>query len=123
MPKLLEKNGAEMMASLVNIAAPIRRFMEDDKFSEAFTAATRDGVKLKKTDLLDIYVDLVPLMFGEEHLKDTLTILAEVEGKTAKEMLEMNGTDLLADALAAWKDQIVPFFLRLGLSVGKKPSA
>ena len=122
MPKLLEKNGAEMAAALVNISGIIKRFMNDVEFSRLFKEATKTGVKNRKTDLLEIYVDLVPRLFDKDHLNDTMRLLSEIEGKSVKELLEMNGTELLEDALAAWREQIVPFFLRLGLTVGRKQS-
>lgn len=122
MPKLLEKNGAEMAAALVNISGIIKRFMEDKEFNRLFKEATKKGVQRRQTDLLEIYVDLVPRLFDKDHLNDTMRLLSEIEGKSVKELLEMNGTELLEDAMAAWREQIVPFFLRLGLSVGRKPS-
>lgn len=118
MAKLLEKNGAEMMASLVNIASPLKRFMDDEKFVRTWKEATKKGLETKTTDVLKIYVELVPVLLGEEHLKDTLAILAEIEGTTVGKMMRMNGTELLADVLKAYKEQLEPFFIRLGLSVG-----
>ena len=117
MAKLLEKNAAEMAASLVNISAPIKHFLEDEEFMELFREKTAEGIKNKTKDVLTVYAALAPLLFGEKHLKDVLTILAEVEGTDVKDMIKMNGTELLADALIAWNDQIAPFFTRLGLSV------
>lgn len=122
MAKLLDKNGAEMAAALVSIATQLKHFMDDDEFSKAFKKATKQGIDSGASDLLTVYVDLVPLLFGEKHLQDTLSILAVIEGKTVKEMLKMNGTELIADALQAWKEQLVPFFTRLGLSVGTTQS-
>ena len=122
MPKLLEKNGAEMAAALVNISGIIKRFMKDEEFNRLFKEATRTGVKNRQTDLMEIYVDLIPKLFDEVHVNDTMRLLAEIEGKSAQELLAMNGTELLEDALKAWREQIVPFFLRLGLSVGRKQS-
>lgn len=122
MPKLLEKNGAEMAAALVNISGIIKRFLEDKEFNRLFKEATKKGVQRRQTDLLEIYVDLVPRLFDKDHLNDTMRLLSEIEGKSVKELLEMNGTELLEDAMAAWREQIVPFFLRLGLSVGRKQS-
>ena len=122
MPKLLEKNGAEMAAALVNISGIIKRFMKDEEFNRLFKEATRTGVKNRQTDLMEIYVDLIPKLFDEVHVNDTMRLLSEIEGKSVKELLEMNGTELLEDALAAWREQIVPFFLRLGLTVGRKQS-
>jgi hypothetical protein len=60
---------------------------------------------------------MAPLLFGDKHLKDTIQILATVEGKTTKEMLRMNGVELFRDAMDAWKEQIGPFFTQLGVSV------
>lgn len=119
--KLLEKNGAEMAATLVNMASRLRRFMDDKEFVEAWQTATKNGLKTGGSDVLEIYAGLVPMLLGEKHLKDTLAILADIEGKRVDEMLKMNGTELLADALQAYKEQLLPFFTRLGLSVGVKP--
>lgn len=122
MKKLLEKNGAEMAAALVNISGIIKRFMEDKEFNRLFKEATKTGVMKRQTDLLEIYVDLIPKLFDKDHLNDTMKLLSEIEGKDVKDLLAMNGTELLEDALKAWREQIVPFFLRLGLSVGRKQS-
>lgn len=116
MAKLLEKNGAEMCAALVSIAAPIKHFIEDQEFAETFRQCTEKGANNKLQSILTIYADMIPLLFGETHLKDTMAILAVVEGKSVNQLLKMNGTELLADALAAWKEQIQPFFTRLGLT-------
>ena len=120
MAKLLEKNGAEMAASLVNIAAPLKRFMEDEEFEQAFKQATRKGVSTGMTDILQIYTEIVPHLLGEKHLRDTMLILAEIEGTSVGEMLKMNGTELLTDILNAFNEQLKPFFTQLGLSVGGK---
>ena len=119
--KLLEKNGAEMAAMLVNMAARLRRFMDDKDFVHAWKEATKKGLKTGNSDVLEIYAEIVPMLLGEKHLKDTLAILADIEGKTVQEMLKMNGTELLADALQAYREQVLPFFTRLGLSAGVKP--
>ncbi len=116
MPKLMEKNGAEICTALVNIAGPIRNFLEDAEFTEAFRECTKRGAKNQLEEFLHIYADLMPFLFGEKHRRDTLTILAEVEGTTVKAMLRMNGAELVADALDAWKEQIGPFFQRLGVT-------
>lgn len=118
MAKLLEKNGAEMCAALVSVAATIRKFIEDEEFDKAWKKATKSGLDSGMSDVLAIYADLVPLLFGEKHLKDTMAILSVVEGKPVKELLSMNGTELLEDTLKAFNDQIKPFFMRLGISVG-----
>lgn len=118
MAKLLEKNGAEIAAMLVELATPLKRFMDDEEFSSAWKSATKKGVDLGMTDVLAVYVELVPLILGKKHLKDTVAILAAIEGKSASEMLKMNGTELIADALQAFNEQIKPFFTQLGLSVG-----
>lgn len=120
MAKLLEKNGAEMMTALVSIATPLKNMMDDPDFDRAFKNATKKGLKTKMTDILQIYAELTPQLFGEKHLNDTLSILAVIEGKTVKELLAMNGVDLLGDALQAFNEQIKPFFTRLGVSVGVK---
>ena len=118
MAKLLEKNGAEMCSALVDIAASLKRFMDDDKFDKAWKQATKKGITLGTTDILKAYADLVPMIFGEEHLKDTMSILSVIEGKSIKELLEMNGTELIADAIKAFNEQLKPFFTRLGVTVG-----
>lgn len=114
--KLLEMNGAEMAAALVSLAAPIKNFLTDGDFMEAFKERTKDGVRNRATDILPVYADLVPMLLGEKHLPDTLQILATVEGKSVKDMLKMNGVEVIKDALLAWQEQIAPFFTQLGLS-------
>lgn len=118
MAKLLEKNGAEMCAALVSIASTLRKFMDDEDFDRAWKEATKKGLQTGTTDLLKIYADIAPLLFGEKHLHDTMMILSVIEGKTVKELLAMNGTELIADALKAFNEQIKPFFQQLGISVG-----
>ena len=120
MAKLLEKNGAEMANALVNIAVPLKRLIEDEEFVRAWKEATKKGLKTQATDILKIYVDIVPLLMGDKHLKDTLAIVAEIEGTTVNKMLKMNGTELIADVIRAFKEQIEPFFTQLGLSIGGK---
>lgn len=115
--KLLEKNGAEMCSALVSIAGSVRHFLDDEEFTEAFNECTKKGMKNELEGLLIIYADMTPYFFGKKHLNDTLQILAVVEGTTVKEMLKMNGVDLLKDAFDAWKEQIEPFFQRLGVTV------
>ena len=117
MAKLLDKNCAELAAALVSITAPIKHFLEDEEFMEAFTKMTKDGIRNKVSDVLAVYADLVPLIIGEKHLHDVIQILAVVEGKTVKEMLKMNGVEVMKDAIVAWQTQIAPFFTQLGLSV------
>ena len=120
MAKLLEKNGAEMCAALVSIAGTLKKFMDDEEFSKAWKKATKEGIDRGLTDALEVYVDLVPLLFGEKHLKDTMSILSVIEGKPVKELLAMNGTELITDAVNAFKEQLTPFFTQLGVSVGTK---
>ena len=114
MAKLLEKNGAEMCAALASIAIPIKKYLDDPEFMEIFKAKTREGTKANS---LSVYADLIPILFGEKHRNDTLQILATIEGTTVSKMLKMNGTELMKDALDAWKNQLAPFFIQLGLSV------
>lgn len=120
MAKLLEKNGTEICAALVDIATTLKRFIDDEEFNNAWQKATKVGVDKGLTNVLEVYVDMVPLLFGEKHLKDTLGILSVIEGKPVSEMLKMNGTELLADAIKAFKEQLAPFFTQLGISVGMK---
>ena len=115
--KLIEKNGAEMAAALVGLAAPIRSFLDDHEFMRKFKECTQKGVRNKMEGFLTIYADMMPLLMGDKHIRDTLTIVAIVEGTTIEQMLAMNGTEMLADCLKAWKEQISPFFTQLGLSV------
>ena len=123
MAKLLEKNGAEMCAALVSLAVPIKHFTEDEEFIEKFRECTKKGVEYKLHGVAVIYGDMMPLLLGEKHLNDVMTILSVVEGKTVKELLKMNGVDLMADAMHAWREQIAPFFQRLGLSVSTEQSS
>ena len=115
MAKLLDKNGAEMCAALASIAIPIKKFLDDPEFMEIFRERTAEGIRTASG--MAIYAELVPILFGDKHRDDTLQILAVIEGTTVSKMLKMNGTELLKDALDAWKNQIAPFFTQLGLSV------
>lgn len=111
MAKLLEKNGAEMASALVSISAPLKNFSSDPEFIKAF-----ETVKKSKMNPIQVYSEIVPHLFGDKHLRDTLQILAAVEGTTVTKMLKMNGTELLSDAFKAWNEQLKPFFTQLGLS-------
>ena len=115
--KLLEKDGAEMCAALVSIAGAVRNYMDDAELAEAFRACTKKGIKNELEGILIVYADMTPFLFGEKHIKDTMLILSVIEGKTVKEMLKMNGVELLKDAYDAWKEQIEPFFQQLGVTV------
>ena len=115
--KLLEKNGAEICAALVSISGSVRSIMDDQEVRTTWKECTKKGMENRLEGILTIYADMVPLLFGKKHLRDTLGILAVVEGTTVREMLEMNGTDLLADAMKAWREQLQPFFTRLCLSL------
>ncbi len=120
MPKLLEKTGAELFASLANIAKPIDNIVKDEAIFTALADCIR-GIStspLRRNNLvlvMSLYADLAPLLLSEAHIQDVLLILAEVEGGDVKEMLEMNGADLMADFIRAWKDQIGPFCERAGI--------
>lgn len=114
--KLLEKNGAEMASALVELANPIRNFLEDDEFMLTFRECTKKGVRNKLEAVMAVYADMIPLLLGDRHLSDTIAIMAVVEGTTPQKMLKMNGTEMLADCMRAWEDQIKPFFTQLGIS-------
>ena len=120
MAKLLEKNGAEMCSALVEIAGALKRFMADPEFDKAWKQATKKGLKTGMSDVLTIYADIAPMLFGKYHIKDTMLVLSVIEDKPVKELLSMNGTELLGDALKAWNEQLKPFFLQLGVSAGVK---
>ena len=111
--KLLEQNGAEMAATLVALAGPIRSFLDDDQFVAAWEECTKEGVRSRAGDVLKIYAAMSP---HKKHLKDTVAILAAVEGKSVRDMLEENGAELIADALRAWAEQLQPFFTQLGIT-------
>jgi hypothetical protein len=120
MAKLLEKTGAEIFASLVNIAKPIGNITQDES---VFTAISDCIKKISASPIRDnnlafmmmLYADLAPILFNEAHMKDILLILAEIEGCSIQDMISMNGADLVADAVKAWKEQLGPFLERAGL--------
>ena len=95
MAKLLDKSGIEMANALVSLAKPIRNFLEDKEFLDAFEKCTRNGALNKMHDIAQIYVDLVPILLGDKHIRDTLAIIAIVEGTSVKKLLDMNGTEML----------------------------
>ena len=117
MAKLLEKNGAEMASALVAMATPIRNFIDDAEFMTAFKKCTQKGVRSKLEGILTVYADMMPLLMGDKHIKDTLSIVAIVEGTDVQKLLKMDGMEMLADCMKAWKEQIKPFFTQLGLTV------
>lgn len=121
MGKLLDKTGAELFASLVNIAAPIGNLVKDEKLFKAITESVQSWTtgELRHNNLafvMNLYSGVVPHLFNEEHLKDVMLILAEIEGTSVGDMLKMNGADLVGDAVKAWKEQIGPFAERAGLT-------
>lgn len=118
MAKLLEKNGAELMACLVNIAKPIGNLAEDEElFSKLdFKTIPAHARKNKLAFIMYMYAEIAPLLFGPKHMKDIILILAEIEGKNPKDMVTMDGTELIDDAIKAWKEQIGPFFKLSGFS-------
>ena len=121
MPKLLEKTGAELFASLANIAAPVGNIAKDEALFSALADCIRSNAAspLRNNNLvflMSLYADLAPLLLTDAHMQDIVAILAEIEGCDAKEMLGMNGADLVADCVKAWKEQLGPFFERAGLS-------
>ena len=129
MAKLLEKSGSELLASLVNIAAPIGNLIQDDVLCKAIVDCIekldKETAAIKRNNIavmMTLYADIVPLLLNEKHTQDIMLILSEVEGCTVKEMLAKNGADLVADAIAAWKEQIGPFARRAGLMEPKKSS-
>ena len=115
--KLMEQTAAEMAAHLVELAGPIKRLLDDEEISETWRECTKKGVKNKLESILLIYADMAPLLFGEKHIRDLVYILAAIEGKAVDEMLKMNGAELMKDTMAAWEEQIKPFFSLLGLTV------
>lgn len=117
MPKLLEQNAAEMAGTLVAISAPVRSFVEDQEFMDALTAAIRKGAKTKLHAAALFFADMTPQLLGDKHLKDTIAILAAIEGESPKNMLKKNGTEVLKDAMKAWDEQLKDFFLQLGITV------
>ena len=116
--KLLDLNGAELMAAFVRLAAPIGRLVEDDELFEALMESSRDAIgaqaakRSKLGGFLAAYARIVPKLLGEEHIRDTAEVFAVIEGKTVSELLEMNGAELMADVMRAWKEQLGPFLSR-----------
>lgn len=118
MAKLLEKNGAELMASLVNIARPVGNLAEDEELFEKLDLKKipAHAKKNKLAFVMFLYSDVVPILLGSKHLKDIMQILAEIEGKSIKDMAGMGGAELIEDAINAWREQIGPFFKLSGLT-------
>ena len=118
--KLSELNGWELMGRLADLAEPIGNLTNDDLFWDTFTECTKRGVSLKQKDglrfILKAYGKLIPILMGEDHRKDTIRILAAVEGKSVPEAMKMNGKQLFQDFLDAYKENIEPFFTRSALS-------
>lgn len=122
MAKLIEKTGAELFASLVNIAEPIGNLVKDEKLFQTFVDCTARGTRIPETArknqlafIMNLYSEMIPLVFSDEHIKDIMAILSEIEGKPIKSMLAMNGADLVSDVIAAWGEQLAPFVKRSGL--------
>ena len=114
MRKLEELSTAELMSVLADIAEPVANFAEDDEFFELFRKYTARGAILKQKDtmrfLMRTYGRLIPIMLGEKHLNDTMHILSAVTGKSAKEMMAMNGKETISLLKSAMKEYLTPFF-------------
>lgn len=112
----MEQSAAEMAQHLVELAAPVKSFLDDEEIHEAWEECTKKAVRNKLDSILTVYADMAPLIFGEKHLRDVLQILAAIEGKPVADMLQMNGAELMKDTMLAWEEQIKPFFTLLGIS-------
>ena len=103
--------------NIVAIAEPIGNLVNDEELFDAMKRCSSRGdparPALNSTKIgqfLNMYSALVPLLFGEKHLKDIVKITSVIEGVPVKTLLEMPGIDLINDVREAWKEQIAPFF-------------
>lgn len=116
MKKLTELNGWELMQTLAELAEPVGNIVNDESVWECFKECTKNGVGIKTNNsfrfLLKTYAKLAPLLLGDGHRKDTLSILAAVEGKPLNEIMQMNGAELLKDFSSAYKGVLEPFFTK-----------
>lgn len=116
--KLLEMNGAELMAAFVQLAAPIGRLVEDDELFTTLMECSKAAVgaqAAKRNRLgyfLSVYSKMVPKLLGDEHIRDTVEVVAIIEGKTVADLLGMNGAEMAADVMNAWREQLGPFLAR-----------
>ena len=114
MKKIVEMDALELSSLLIEIAEPIGNLADDDEVFECFRKCTTRGLKLKQRDglhfILKTYSKLIPLLLGEKHKRDTLRILAAIEGKSVNEIIHMNGKQLIDDFRAAWEDKLEGFF-------------
>lgn len=117
MAKLIDQNAAELAGTLVSIAGAIKSFVEDEAFMTALSDASNKQVNGRTHAALVFLSDLTPYILSDKHLKDTIAILAAIEGEDPKKMLKKNGAEVLKDAIAAWNGQLKDFFLQLGVSV------
>ena len=112
--KLNEMNGWELMGGLVELAEPIGNLVNDEPLWECFLECTRQAVRLRQKDglafILRNYAKLIPLLFGDDHKRDVVRILAVVEGMSVEEAMKKNGFELLRDFRAAYREQLAPFF-------------
>ena len=112
--KLNEMNGWELMGGLVELAEPIGNLVNDELLWECFLECTRQAVRLRQKDglafILKNYAKLIPLLFGDDHKRDVVRILAVVEGLSIEEAMKKNGFELLRDFRAAYREQLAPFF-------------
>ena len=119
MRKLSELNGWELMTALSEIADPVGNLVNDDAFWECFVVCTKRGIGIKQKDtlrfLLQTYAKLVPILL-KEHKDDTFKILSVVEGKPIKEVMEMEGPELLNDIKEAFVTNLAPFFTKFAHS-------
>lgn len=119
MRKLVELNGWELMTALSELAEPVGNLVNDDAFWDCFVACTKRGVGLKQKDtfrfLLQTYAKMVPILLNE-HKSDTFRILAAIEGKPIKEVMEMDGAELIGDIKEAVQTNLAPFFTKFAHS-------
>ena len=120
MAKLKDLKSWDMMSALAELAEPVGNLANDDAFWDVFKDCTKRGVGLRQQDtfryLLTAYSSLFPLLMSETHRQDTFRILAIVNGTTVEKVANMSGTEILASAKEAFREVLVPFFTRSGLS-------
>ena len=81
MAKLLDKTGAELIASLVNIAEPVGNIAKDDELFQGLVDCLKNFQEKHPTArnnnlvfLMTLYADMVPMLFGEKHLQDMMKL-------------------------------------------------
>ena len=99
MKKIHEMNASELTALICRIAEPAERIFTDGAVINALdTMRTRVPEDVTIELAFSLFVrEVVPVLTGESHRKDTYAIMAALCEQTIEEVLERNGIEMMRD--------------------------